>query len=81
MIQKLKALTTKYWENITTFWMNASRLVEGAALLTAAYYNYITAYHAPISPFETKVRIAASVVIGLRGAYELGRWLSNKEVK
>lgn len=67
--------------NSKTAVQNAAHLVEGSALLIAAYYNYLTAHHAHgISSFELKVRVAASVVIGLRGAYELGRWLANKEV-
>ena len=59
---------------------NSARLVESAALLIVAFYNYTTAYHAPsISSLELRIRLAASVVIGLRGAYELLRHLANKE--
>lgn len=59
---------------------NASYLIESLSLIVAAYYNYSNAYHAHLSPFEYTVRIAASVVIGLRGAYEFLRYLRNKEV-
>jgi hypothetical protein len=65
-----------------TFFYNISRLVEGASFLVAAYYNYTTAHQAhSISPFEMKIRVAASLVMAVRGAYEIGRWLVNKEVK
>ena len=73
------------WKNLSvdtkTLFGNASRLVESAALMTVAYYNYTTAYHAHLSLFEMRVRVAASVVIGLRGGYEFLRYLANKEVK
>jgi hypothetical protein len=64
----------------TTF-KNAARLVESAALLIVAYYNFTSARASHLGSFEYKVRIAASLVIGLRGAYEFLRYLANKEVK
>lgn len=60
---------------------NASYLIESISLLIAAYFNYTTAYHAHLSSVGLKVRVAASLVIGLRGAYEMIRYLANKEVK
>jgi len=60
---------------------NASYLVESVSLLVVAYYNYVDVINAHVSPFELKVRVAASVVIGLRGAYEFLRYLASKEVR
>jgi hypothetical protein len=60
---------------------NASHLVQTVSLLVCAYYNYATAHAAHLSDFEFKIRVAASVVIGLSGAYLLLRYLANKEVK
>lgn len=57
---------------------NASHLVESVSLLIVAFYNYTTAYHAHLSSFELKVRVAASLVIGLRGAHEFLRYLRDK---
>lgn len=79
---KFRVKLNGYSHDVTTTLRNLSHLVEGASLLIAAYYNYYTAYHAhSLSQFELSLRVAASVVIGLRGAYELGRWLANKEVR
>lgn len=59
---------------------NALRLIEAAALLVAAYYNYTLAYQAH-SDFEVYIRVTASVVIGLRGAFEMLRYLAQQEGK
>lgn len=62
-------------------WHNISNFLLGASMAISAYYNYSTAYHAHLSVFELKIRIAASVVVGLYAAYALGQWLKNKEVR
>lgn len=81
-MDRVKLRAALFSREVRTIFGNTSRLVEGAAFLVAAYYNYTGAYHArSISTFEIRIRVAASVVIGLRGAYELGRWLANKEIK
>lgn len=58
---------------------NASHLVESVALLIVAYYAYTNAYKGLSNNHYLRIVIAASVVIGLRGAYEFLQYLSEKE--
>lgn len=81
MTKKIKETSTAVSDNTKTVVRNLSLLVESASLLVVAGYAFYTAYHAHGNKVELKFVIAASLVIGVRGAYEFLRYLANKEVK
>lgn len=68
----------QYGPNIIS---NTAYLVESISLLIVAYFNYTTAHHAHLPGLGLKIRVAASLVIGLRGAYEMIRYLAIRESK
>jgi hypothetical protein len=54
---------------------NSERFVQGTALLVTSGYNYYDLTIRPVAEVEFYIRAAATVVIALRGAYELIRFL------
>lgn len=67
--------------NTRTVVHNLSLLVESASLLVVAGYAFHTAYTAHHHSIELRLVLAASLVIGVRGAYEFLRYLADKEVR